>query len=68
MSNRAHALPYPESETLPTAANANATLTLVNTGEKEGQNCAAVAPEQRLRKLVREVFEGHEEYLGLTPD
>jgi hypothetical protein len=27
-----------------------------------------VALKQRVAKLLREVFEGHEEYLGVTPD
>jgi hypothetical protein len=28
----------------------------------------AVTLKQRFENLVRQVFEGHEEYLGLTPD
>jgi hypothetical protein len=34
-------------------------------------NCedgAAFTLKQRFEKLVREIFEGREEYLGLTPD
>jgi hypothetical protein len=32
------------------------------------ENCAPVTLKQRFEKLLREVFEGREEYLGLTPD
>jgi hypothetical protein len=30
--------------------------------------CAPVTVKQWFGKLLREVFEGHEEYLGATPD
>jgi len=32
------------------------------------ESCAPVTLKQRLAKLFREIFEGHEEYLGVTPD
>jgi hypothetical protein len=32
------------------------------------ESCVPVTVKQRLEKLAREVFEGHEEYLGVTPD
>ena len=32
------------------------------------KTCAPVAPRQRFEKLLRAVFEGHTEFLGLTPD
>ena len=31
-------------------------------------SCASGTVKQRLQKLAREVLEGHEEYLGATPD
>jgi hypothetical protein len=27
-----------------------------------------VAPKRQVRSLLHEIFEGHEEFLGLTPD
>jgi hypothetical protein len=51
------------------AANAIPTAELtVNTEKGADQSCASVTLKQRLEKLLREVFEGHEEYLGATPD
>lgn len=35
---------------------------------QRGGSCPPVALRQRLAKLLREVFAGHEEYLGMTPD
>jgi hypothetical protein len=32
------------------------------------ESCAPVTPKQQFEKLLREVFEGHEEYFGATPD
>jgi hypothetical protein len=32
------------------------------------ENCPPVTLKQRFEKLLREVFEGHEEFLGMTPD
>jgi hypothetical protein len=51
------------------AANANVNFELkVETEEKSVESCTPLTPKQRLEKLAHEVFEGHEEYLGLTPD
>ena len=32
------------------------------------ESCAPIPMKQRLGKLLREIFEGREEYLGWTPD
>lgn len=40
----------------------------VNTKKSASESCMPVTLKQRFRKLLREVFEGHEEYLGVTPD
>jgi hypothetical protein len=32
------------------------------------EEMAAPTLKERLRKLIHEVFEGHEEYLGVTPN
>ena len=51
------------------AANAMPTPELkVNAAKEADESCAPVALKQRFEKLLREVFEGHEEYLGVTPD
>jgi len=51
------------------AANAIPNLELRADREKAAdESCAPVTVKQRLEKLAREVFEGHEEYLGVTPD
>jgi hypothetical protein len=51
------------------AANANVNFEVkVQTEEKTHENCVPLTPKQRLEKLAHEVFEGREEYLGLTPD
>ena len=51
------------------AANANVNFELkVQTRDKSNESCAPLTPKQRLEKLAHEVFEGREEYLGLTPD
>jgi hypothetical protein len=56
------------------AANANVNFKLkleaqeLKAQEKLVENPIPLTPKQRLEKLAHEVFEGHEEYLGLTPD
>ena len=35
---------------------------------KASESCAPITMKQRLGRLLREVFEGREEYLGWTPD
>jgi hypothetical protein len=51
------------------AANAIPTAELtVNTENRANEGSASVTLKQRLEQLLREVFEGHEEYLGATPD
>jgi hypothetical protein len=54
------------------AANAVSTRELnvheVKTEKTTSESCAPVAPRQRFEKLLRAVFEGHKEFLGLTPD
>jgi hypothetical protein len=54
------------------AANAIPTIELntqeVKTGKTASKSSAPVTPRQRFEKLLREVFEGHPEFLGLTPD
>jgi len=50
----ANAIPTPESK--------------VNTDKATNKSCAPVTPKQRFEELLREVFEGREEYLGVTPD
>jgi hypothetical protein len=47
------------------AANAIPTPELkVNTAKGDDESCASVTLEQRFERLLREVFEGHEKYLG----
>jgi hypothetical protein len=51
------------------AANAIPTPELkVSTEQTTSESCVPVTLKQRFRKLLREVFEGHEEHLGVTPD
>jgi hypothetical protein len=51
------------------AANAIPTAELtVNAKKGANESCASAPLKQRLEKALREVFEGHEEYLGATPD
>jgi len=51
------------------AANAIPTPELkLSTEQTTSESCVPVTLKQRFRKLLREVFEGHEEYLGVTPD
>ena len=51
------------------ATNAIPTSELkVNTEKRAIESCAPLTLKQRVGKLAREVFEGHEEYLGVTPD
>jgi hypothetical protein len=51
------------------AANVNIDFGLkVEKKENSQESCAPPTPKRQLEKLVRELFEGHEEYLGLTPD
>jgi hypothetical protein len=44
------------------------TVNHVNTTTRASESCAPVTLKQRFEKLLSEVFEGHEEYLGATPD
>jgi hypothetical protein len=39
----------------------------VSTANRADESCPVML-KQRLEKLLHEIFEGHEEYLGLTPD
>ena len=51
------------------AANAISTPELkINTENTAYESCGPFTQKQRVEKLLREVFEGHEEYLGVTPD
>jgi hypothetical protein len=51
------------------AANAISTPEVkVKTKDKADESVAPVPLKQRFEKLLRKVFEGHEEYLGVTPD
>jgi hypothetical protein len=54
------------------AENAISTLALrvnqIKTETRASEGCAPVTLKQRFGNLLREVFEGHEEYLGATPD
>jgi len=54
------------------AANAIPTLELniheVKTEKTANESGAPATTKQQFEKLLREVFEGYEEYLGLTPD
>jgi hypothetical protein len=36
--------------------------------ERATESCTPITLKQRLRKLLCEIFEGHEQYLGVTPD
>jgi len=36
--------------------------------ERATESCMPLTLKQRLGKLLCEIFEGHEEYLGVTPD
>jgi hypothetical protein len=40
----------------------------VRTAKPAYESCPPVTLKQRFENLLREVFEGHEEYLGATPD
>jgi hypothetical protein len=51
------------------AANAIPDPELQSSTERAAdESCVPLTIRQRLEKLAREVFEGHEEYLGMTPD
>jgi hypothetical protein len=51
------------------ATNAISTPQLkVNTEKTAIESCPPFTLKQRVLKLLRKVFEGHEEYLGVTPD
>jgi hypothetical protein len=50
------------------AANAPSRLELNVNAERTNGGCAPTTLKQRFGKLLRKVFEGHEEYLGVTPD
>ncbi len=53
---------------LPVTANAIPTPNSNVNAETAKQSCAPVTLKQRLSNLLREVFGGRGEYLGLTPD
>jgi hypothetical protein len=36
--------------------------------ERATESCTPITLKQRLRKLLCEIFEGNEQYLGVTPD
>jgi hypothetical protein len=40
----------------------------VNTEKRAIESSAPLTLKQRIGNLLHEVFEGHEEYLGVTPD
>jgi hypothetical protein len=40
----------------------------INTKQGADESCASVTLKQWFAKLLQEVLEGHEEYLGMTPD
>ncbi len=40
----------------------------VKTEKRASERCAPVTLQQWFGNVLREVFEGHEEYLGATPD
>jgi hypothetical protein len=40
----------------------------VKTKDKADESVAPITLKERFEKLLRKVFEGHEEYLGVTPD
>jgi len=40
----------------------------IKTENRAREGCVPVTLKQRFGNLLREVFEGHEEYLGATPD
>jgi hypothetical protein len=51
------------------ATNAISTPELKVNAEKTAiGSCPSLTLKQRVLKLLREMFEGHEEYLGVTPD
>jgi hypothetical protein len=51
------------------ATNAISTPELKVTAEKTAiESCPPLTLKQRVLKLLRDAFEGHEEYLGVTPD
>jgi hypothetical protein len=52
------------------AANAIPTSELTVNAKKRmtSESCAPVTLKQQFRKLLYEIFAGHEEHLGLTPD
>jgi hypothetical protein len=40
----------------------------INTERRWNESCAPLTLKQSFKKLLREVFEGHEDCLGATPD
>ncbi|HEY6303353.1 MAG TPA: hypothetical protein VIX14_09830 [Terriglobales bacterium] len=51
------------------AANAVSTPeSKIKTKDKAYESLVPVTLKQRFEKLLRKAFEGHEEYLGVTPD
>jgi|HubBroStandDraft_6_1064221.scaffolds.fasta_scaffold43400_4 hypothetical protein len=57
----ANAIPTPELKVV-------VKKTVDENQNEANESSAPVALKQRLAKLLHEVFEGHEEYLGVTPD
>jgi hypothetical protein len=56
-------------EDLLMAANAIPSSELkINTERRGNETCGPLTLKQSFEKLLREVFEGHEDYLGATPD
>lgn len=57
---------------LPMAANGilttDSNIYQVKTEKTANESCAPVPLKQQFGRLLRKVFEGHEEYLGATPD
>ena len=50
------------------AANTTPNFELAMSAERASEDCTPVTLKQQLSNLFRDVFEGHGEYLGLTPD
>jgi hypothetical protein len=40
----------------------------INTERRGNETCVPLTLKQSFEKLLSEVFEGHEDYLGATPD
>jgi hypothetical protein len=57
----------PSIGNLKLSMNAPQTQNVVR-NERATESCTPLTLKQRLGKLLCEIFEGHEEYLGVTPD